>query len=160
MDDIIESGDYDGDFDEDFVEDIDGVAEQAAAEDEHQGIFKKLYQQHPECLLDYVEQVYKVLPLTAGNSADDEVIRSAYDTHHKTYPFLTKYERAHIIGTRANQLSQGAKPFIVVPEHVTDVKEIARIELQQKRLPYIIKRRLPDGRFEYWRLIDLMILPA
>jgi hypothetical protein len=41
---------------------------------------------------------------------------------------------------------------------VTDVKEIARLELEQKRLPFIIKRPLPNGTFEYWRLMDLLLL--
>lgn len=149
-----------GDFDAELLEDEFEIDESEVQQNEQQGIFKKLYQQHPECLLDYVEQVYKVLPLHKGEESDDAIIRASYDSSHKTYPFLTKYERAHIIGTRANQLSQGAKPFIVVPEHITNVKDIARLELEQKRLPYIIKRRMPDGTFEYWRLADLMILPA
>jgi DNA-directed RNA polymerases I, II, and III subunit RPABC2 len=151
-DDIIASGDFD-EYD-DIIDDVDILQEEPVAQADDQGIYKKLYQQHPECLLDYIEHVYKVLPVSAEPSTN------AYDTNHKTYPFLTKYERAHIIGTRANQLSQGSKPFILVPEHITDVKDIARIELEQKRLPYIIKRRLPTGQFEYWRLADLIILPA
>ena len=75
-----------------------------------------------------------------------------------TYPFVTVYEKTKIIGLRANQLSQGARPFIDVPKEITDVRDIARLEFEQKRLPYIIKRPLPDGTFEYWRLVDLMIL--
>jgi len=114
---------------------------------------KRLYQQHPECLLDYVEQVIPKIPL-AVLPADG----SGIDVHHRTYPFLTNYERTKIIGLRANQISKGAVPFISVPSHVTDVKEIARIELEQKRLPFIIKRPLPNGTFEYWRLSDLLLL--
>ena len=78
------------------------------------------------------------------------------DANHKTYPFLNKYESTRIIGFRANQLSQGAQPFVDVPDHVTDVREIARMELAAKRLPFIIKRPLPDGTYEYWRLQDLL----
>jgi hypothetical protein len=44
-----------------------------------------------------------------------------------------------------------------VPEHVTAVLEIARLELEQRRLPFIVKRPMPDGSFEYWRLNDLAI---
>jgi DNA-directed RNA polymerase I, II, and III subunit RPABC2 len=80
------------------------------------------------------------------------------DNNHRTYPFLTKFERTKIIGLRANQLSKGAAAFIAVPKHITDVRDIARLELDQKRLPYIIKRPLPNGLFEYWRLADLLIL--
>jgi DNA-directed RNA polymerase I, II, and III subunit RPABC2 len=80
------------------------------------------------------------------------------DPNHRTCPFLTNYERTKIIGLRANQISRGSVPFIVVPKHITDVRDIARLELEQKRLPYIIKRPLPNGTFEYWRLADLLIL--
>ena len=71
---------------------------------------------------------------------------------------MTLYEKTKVIGLRANQLSQGAKPYIAVPEHVTDVREIARMELEQKRLPFLVKRPLPNGKYEYWRIADLMIL--
>lgn len=114
---------------------------------------KKLYQQHPECQLDYVEQVLPKLTVASLPSLGDKV-----DTNHKTYPFLTQYERTKIIGMRANQLSKGSVPFISVPKYVTDVQEIARLELEKKRLPYIIKRPLPNGTYEYWRLADLLIL--
>jgi len=114
---------------------------------------KRLYQQHPECILDYVEQVIPKMKLQfvppGGTNIDD---------NHRTYPFLTNFEKTKIIGLRANQLSKGSLPFISIPKHVTDVKDIARLELEQKRLPFIVKRPLPNGTFEYWRLIDLLIL--
>lgn len=114
---------------------------------------KKIYQQHPECILDYIENTIPKLDNNVKTDDPDYV-----DPCHKTYPFLTLYEKTKIIGLRANQLSQGAQPFISVPSHVTDVKDIARLELEQKRIPVIIKRPLPNGSFEYWRLSDLMIL--
>ena len=120
---------------------------------------KRLYQQHPECLLDYVEQVLPKIPLQfipPGGVSSEGV--PAVDPNHRTYPFLTNFERTKIIGLRANQISKGSTPFIAVPSHITDVRDIARMELEQKRLPYIVKRPLPDGSFEYWRLADLLLL--
>ena len=73
-------------------------------------------------------------------------------------PFLNTFERTKILGFRATQLSQGARPFVPVPDHITDVKEIACLELQERRLPFILKRPMPDGTFEYWRLSDLLML--
>ena len=107
---------------------------------------------HPECRLDYIEESSHRLPLGAyppDNKAD---------MRHRSYPFLTIFEKTKLLGFRANQLAEGGRPFINVPAHVTDVIEIARIELEQKRLPFILKRTMPDGTFEYWRLSDLMIL--
>lgn len=114
---------------------------------------KKLYQQHPECLLDYIEQVIPKIPLRVSPPGGEQA-----DANHRTYPFLTTFERTKIIGLRANQISRGSAPFIAVPKHITDVRDIARLELEQKRLPFIIKRPLPNGSFEYWRLSDLLIL--
>lgn len=120
--------------------------------------FKRLNAAHPELVQDYVEAVLPKLALKvfpAGPFTDG----GGTDENHLTYPFLTKFERTRIIGQRANELSLGARAYIQVPEHVTDVREIARLELDQKRLPYIVKRPLPNGQYEYWRLADLMILP-
>jgi len=114
---------------------------------------KKIYSQHPELIVDYIETIVNRIPLAVAQPS-----ASKPDEHHTTYPFVTLYEKTKIIGLRANQLSQGANPLIVVPKEVTDVRDIARLEFEQKRLPYIIKRPLPNGSFEYWRLVDLMIL--
>jgi DNA-directed RNA polymerase subunit K/omega len=48
--------------------------------------------------------------------------------------------------------------MIPVPDYVKTTLEIARMELEQKRLPFIVKRPMPDGSFEYWRLTDLLVL--
>jgi DNA-directed RNA polymerase I, II, and III subunit RPABC2 len=110
-----------------------------------------LLEQHPEILPDYEETV-----------AEKMMIREAYpplgDKRHSTYPFLTLYERTKILALRASQLAHGAAPFIDVPEYLTDSYEIARAELEAKRLPYILKRPLPNGDYEYWRLADLILL--
>ena len=105
---------------------------------------------HPECRLDYIEESLHKLPLEAY--PPDKA-----DSRHRSYPFLTIFEKTKLIGFRANQLAEGGRPFINVPPHITDVVEIARLELEQKRLPFILKRTMPDGTFEYWRLTDLMI---
>jgi DNA-directed RNA polymerase I, II, and III subunit RPABC2 len=113
-----------------------------------------LYKHHPECILDYKESVIQKLPLQAVPNMNEDLL----DKHHKSQPFLTQYEKTRILGFRTNQLAQGARPLIAVPEHVKSTLEIARMELQQRRLPFIVKRPMPDGTFEYWRLSDLLIL--
>ena len=140
----------DGEWDEEYNEEL--LAEEEVASDNKPEL-RRLYQQHPECNLDYIEQVIPKIPLQVVPPGGEKA-----DTNHRTYPFLTNFERTKIIGLRANQISRGSVPFISVPKHITDVRDIARLELEQKRLPYIIKRPLPDGTFEYWRLSDLLIL--
>jgi DNA-directed RNA polymerase I, II, and III subunit RPABC2 len=80
------------------------------------------------------------------------------DPLHKTLPFLTKYEKARILGERAKQINAGAKPFVKVENNVIDGYLIALSELEQKMIPFIVKRPLPNGGCEYWRLRDLEII--
>jgi DNA-directed RNA polymerase subunit K/omega len=80
------------------------------------------------------------------------------DPLHKTIPFLTKYEMTRVIGQRAKQLDSGAKAFVKVPINVIDGYHIALLELEQKKLPFIIKRPYPNGGVEYWNVSDLEVL--
>lgn len=140
-------------YEEEFDNEVAGLDEAADSKADVKPELKRLYQQHPECTLDYVESVIPKISLKVAPPGGDKI-----DSNHRTYPFLTNYEKTKIIGLRANQLSKGAAPFVNVPEYMTDVRDIARLELEQKRIPFIIKRPLPDGKFEYWRLVDLLIL--
>lgn len=112
-----------------------------------------LLEQHPEIWPDYEETVLEKLSIRDAYPPSATV-----DKRHTTYPFLTLYEKTKIMSLRAAQLARGAHSYIDVPDYLTDVYEIAKAELEAKRLPYIIKRPLPNGEFEYWRLSDLMIL--
>ena len=145
------------DFGDDGVvfEDLDAVVvtTEAATAGNTGDPMELLYKFHPETILDYVEKVTPYISIQqVPPSADGK------DSAHKTQPFLSVYERTKILGFRANQLAQGAPPYVARPEQVTSVFEIAKMELEQRRLPYIIKRPMPDGRFEYWRLTDMMVI--
>ena len=95
-------------------------------------------------------------------SALSRVVRNVdgviVDAMHKTMPFLTKYEKTRVLGQRAKQLNQGAQPMIPFDKKIIDGYLIAQLELQQKALPFIIRRPLPGGKSEYWRLADLEII--
>ncbi|KAK0424214.1 hypothetical protein QR680_008550 [Steinernema hermaphroditum] len=73
-----------------------------------------------------------------------------------TTPYMTKYERARILGTRALQIAMGA-PVMVELEGETDPLEIARKELKDHKIPIVIRRYLPDGSFEDWGVDELHI---
>ena len=85
----------------------------------------------------------------------------AYDTTHEPIeiinkkgpvstgpPTLTRFEKARIMGARALQLSFGAPSFIKMPKNATTSLEIAMEELNQRVIPIIIKRTLPNGDFQ------------
>lgn len=74
---------------------------------------------------------------------------------NKSAPEMTKYELALVIGKRATQIAQGAIPLIDVPARMTKVDEIAEEELRQKKTPFIIRRDLGNGKYEYWKIKDM-----
>lgn len=81
-----------------------------------------------------------------------------YDpTKNKSAPEMTKYELALIIGKRATQIAQGAIPLINVPARMTHVDEIAEEELRQKKTPFIIRRDLGNGKYEFWKVKDMKL---
>tara|TARA_Y100000385_G_C12882488_1_gene546369 strand:+ start:190 stop:840 length:651 start_codon:yes stop_codon:yes gene_type:complete len=80
------------------------------------------------------------------------------DPLHTTLPFVTKYERARILGERTKQLNAGAKALVEVEPEVIDGYLIALKEFEEKKIPFIVKRPMPNGGCEYWKLKDLDIL--
>lgn len=64
-----------------------------------------------------------------------------------------------MIGIRAEQLQRGAEPNIKLDLDIPfNPREIAHEELRQRKLPFMICRKLPDGTKEYYRLDDMIIL--
>ena len=80
------------------------------------------------------------------------------DVLHKTIPFMTKYERTRILGLRTTQINNGSEIFVNVDKDVIDGYVIAEMELKEKKIPFIIRRPLPNGASEYWRVEDLEII--
>jgi len=75
--------------------------------------------------------------------------------NYKTIPVLTKYEKCKVLSERANQINYGSPVFIQNSERYNNAYDIAVQELNEKRIPFIIKR--PYGNsFEYWKLNDLL----
>jgi DNA-directed RNA polymerase subunit K/omega len=111
-----------------------------------------IFDYHPECISHNYDEISSLTKVV--RDSDNIII----DPLHTTLPFLTKYERARILGQRAKQLETGAKPFISIPENIIESNLIAELELQQKKIPFIIRRPLPNGGFEYWNLKDLEII--
>ena len=107
---------------------------------------------HPECLNHNYDEIKCLTNVTR----DEQNI--IIDPLHKTLPFLTKYEQARILGQRAKQIECGAKPLVKVPENIIDSYIIAKLELEQKKIPFIIRRPIPNGSSEYWNLKDLEMI--
>ena len=91
------------------------------------------------------------------DNEDPERTQGTESKERISTPFMTKYERARILGTRAMQISRNAPVFVELEPHETDPLLIAEKELREKKIPFIIRRYLPDGTYEDWPISDLII---
>ncbi len=89
----------------------------------------------------------------------DDIMRKYDPSQNKTRNILSKFEKVKILGLRNEQLQRGAQPYVDVDTSSSfNPKNIALQELHEKKIPFMIKRQLPDGSTEYWRLDDMIIL--
>ena len=73
---------------------------------------------------------------------------------------MTRYEFNVVISTRTGQISLGAIPFAEIKDDIKtnmDLRKIALEELKQNKIPYIIRRPLPNNKFEFIRVKDLSL---
>lgn len=87
-----------------------------------------------------------------GKRIDDKKVPK---DQRNTTPYMTKYERARLLGTRALQISMNA-PVLVDTGGETDPLQIALKELQEKKIPLVVRRYLPDGYYEDWTCDELI----
>lgn len=136
-----DDSDLDEDEDKQYLQKLDdSVREQTIAN------------HHPELIIHNYDEVDALTTIVRDERG---VI---IDPLHRTLPFLSKYERARILGERAKQINDGAKPFVTTDPSVIDGYLIALKELEEKKLPFIIRRPLNNGASEYWKLRDIEFL--
>lgn len=104
---------------------------------------------HPELIIHNYDEVEALTTIIRDERG---VI---VDPLHRTLPFLSKYERTRILGERSKQINDGAKPFVTTDPSIIDGFLIALKELEEKKLPFIIRRPINNGASEYWKLKDL-----
>lgn len=87
----------------------------------------------------------------------EDIMKEYNPKKNITRNVLTRYEKTKIIGMRLEQLARGAPPNVSVPKDVNDLRSIVLQELEQRKLPFLIGRSLPNGGKEYWRIEDMVI---
>jgi DNA-directed RNA polymerase I, II, and III subunit RPABC2 len=79
-----------------------------------------------------------------------------------TREFYTKYEYTALLATRAQQLAEGAKPLVSLdglkPSDPMFVWNVAKREIEQRKLPFLLRRQLPNGDSEYWSTQELEMM--
>ncbi|XP_012261044.1 DNA-directed RNA polymerases I, II, and III subunit RPABC2 [Athalia rosae] len=103
--------------------------------------------------LEQQEEDGENIELLAAGDAQGSVQKSKRITTR----YMTKYERARVLGTRALQIAMCA-PVMVELEGETDPLQIAMKELKQRKIPIVIRRYLPDNSYEDWGIDELIII--
>ncbi|KAL0229753.1 hypothetical protein PCE1_003317 [Barthelona sp. PCE] len=104
--------------------------------------------------MSYETSIIDLLPEQESN----QQMETVEEDKRITTPNLTKYEKSRVLGTRALQISMGA-PILV--EYTTpsgeffDPLKVAELELQQSVIPMVIRRYLPNGEYEDWKVSEL-----
>lgn len=91
------------------------------------------------------------------NLADFYKNYSTMKKDYKTLAVLSKYEKTRILSERTQQLASGSISYLKNPESYDTIYDIAFMELNQKKIPFIVKRTLSNS-VELWKLEDLKII--
>ncbi len=86
-------------------------------------------------------------------------ITSQVTKNRRTLPLLNKYEKAKIIGIRAQQISMGSHIYIDNVKNLTNPLDIAEEELKQKLTPLLVRRTIIGKKgaiYEDWRIEELI----
>ena len=83
----------------------------------------------------------------------------AQEAPRVTLPYFSKYEYTALLSMRTQQLYDGAPPIVPIQEFNRDDPrffwKIAEREILERKLPFIMRRHLPDGSSEYWSVSEL-----
>ena len=92
------------------------------------------------------------------NIEDINVFNKNYNNlkkKNKSSQILSKYEKTKILSKRCEQLESGCTPLIKDYSKYDNIYDIALEELNDKKIPFILKRFI-NGKYEYWKLKDLI----
>ncbi len=154
-------GGDDGESDGEGDRESDGFDEEELSDDGDEENLQKLNRQmrneyvdvyHPENRTHNYEEILNMTRIVRDKNGN------IVDEFHRTVPILSKYEKTRLLGLRAKQISEGAQIFVEVDDKIVDGYLIALKELEMKKMPFIIRRPIPGGGSEYWRLADLEIV--
>lgn len=91
------------------------------------------------------------------------ISREEIETKNRTtLPYYTKYEQTALLGIRKQQLADGALPLVDIKEFIPSnplfIEQVANKEIVDRKLPFIIHRRFPNGISEFWSTSELSVM--
>ena len=160
---------FDCDIDEEDISDIDEL-EIEEGDEEHEGVpyieeEEQPEDEHDEDELENIDDMDEDENnmLNIGNLQKFEIV-----SKDKSYerletkkrirsPFMTLQELTKLIGIRSQQIANGMMPLIDIDPDIKDTKFIAIREIQNHKMPLIIRRYYPNGNYEDWRAEELIL---
>ncbi len=103
------------------------------------------------------------LEITKFKIVSNQDTYSEYYTSNKiTKAILTKFEKAKLLGIRSEMISNGSPLFIKdIPKNIhlsnNPSYDLALLEFKERKIPLLIRRYLPNGSHEDWRLEDMIV---
>lgn len=94
----------------------------------------------------------------------EDIMEDYEPSKNKSVKFITKYEKTALLAARRQQLSNNAPTMLTEDEikkhkvNITSIYQIADIEYVLDKIPLLIRRKMPDGSYEYWKTEDLIKL--
>lgn len=123
---------------------------------------------YKNCPYDFTNDTFDTLDELPENEKQDTNIVSHFQniklqkdkkirkkSERITKPYLTEKERIRLLSLRTDQIAKGAKSFIKGAVELPP-NEVAKLELEHKKIPLIIERELPDGTFERWKIDEFL----
>jgi DNA-directed RNA polymerase subunit K/omega len=81
------------------------------------------------------------------------------ETPRITRPYFTRYEYVVLMASRQQQLAEGAKPLVSLDGLRTSdpqfIDHVVRREIEQRMLPFVFQRLMPNGTSEFWSAQEL-----
>ncbi len=93
----------------------------------------------------------------ATDGLNDENQQIVDASERVTFNVLTLYEKILLLGIRALQIANGSQALVDTTQ-LQEVNEhtIAALELEQHKIPFLLKRVLPNGKIELWHTHELV----
>jgi len=141
------SDEYDDNLMEDFDDDDDEILDEEEEEIKEEGEDGDEEDddedEDDDLLVQEDASTYKeVSQFKTRQDTVKNIYTKVYEKNIQTIPILTKYEKARLLGERAMEIAKGA-PTLVDTGDMRDPKKIAKKELKQGLIPFLIKRNLP-----------------
>jgi DNA-directed RNA polymerase subunit K/omega len=140
------------------IEEVDDISNL----DESDIYYNELSDENSESDTEIIEDNQSILAI--HNTSKHDIVNTKASYHKMmnetktTRPYMSKFEFTKLYGLRTQQILNGSNPLVKVPHHITDAKDIVKLELKQQKVPIIVRRYTSMHTYEDWRISEFLNL--